>query len=203
MLLKSINQSFVNIVILLPLNWSLLSSFSNSIFNFIFKKHCGIITYLKMKIQNLKDKKISNYDCSLVDCLIKSLGCPHESFIFFIKKHLKKKRWGVVSHMYLPNSSTHSWFMSFSRVLVQSETQTASSRTWTWFAVSISYDDNHCTTWSSVSVKSIYQKIFPSIFVLIKYILYVSSINVSTKYLYIYCSFLFLSSTSYLYLFTN
>ena len=40
-------------------------------------------------------------------------------------------------------------FIAFPRVLVLCEKQSASSRIWTRVAVSISYDDNHYTTWAS------------------------------------------------------
>ena len=40
-------------------------------------------------------------------------------------------------------------FIPFPRVLVQWEMQSVSSRIWTRFAVSISYDDNHYTTGTS------------------------------------------------------
>ena len=43
-------------------------------------------------------------------------------------------------------------FIPFPRVLVQCEMQSVSSRIWTRVAVSISYDDNHYTTGTSITV---------------------------------------------------
>ena len=44
-------------------------------------------------------------------------------------------------------------FIPFPRVLVLCEMQPVSSRIWTRVAVSLSYDDNHYTTGTSIKIK--------------------------------------------------
>ena len=51
-------------------------------------------------------------------------------------------------------------FIPFPKVLVQCEIQSALSRIWTRVAVSLSYDDNHYTTGTSVTIE--YQSFIPS-----------------------------------------
>ena len=46
-------------------------------------------------------------------------------------------------------------FIPFSRVLVLCEMQLVSSRIWTRVAVSISYDDNHYTTGTSINIAKV------------------------------------------------
>ena len=57
---------------------------------------------------------------------------------------------------YLPIAGERIGFIPFPRVLALYEMQSVSSRIWTCVAVSISYDDNHYTTGSSLNIVHLY-----------------------------------------------